>query len=220
MADTSIEKSTSENRFIIHGLNFLIIPKGQQELCPALSIALSFADLTGFVSRGTGHGVLFFSLENNREETEQMLARYNDIHENITVIYAYEEGAFGDKIEDGLNVFLQDNPRIKMVVVDSLEKILESETGKVEYGYAYKKLCAIKNVADKHDAILLVVTHTKVPENSRLASVADTVLDINKNGRQNGNEYTLHVAGKNISEKEITITFEPERYSWKPVTTK
>ena len=139
-----VNGSVIDNGIITQGLNLLIVPEGQQELCLTLSIALSVDDVT----RNTKNDrILVFSLENARNKAEQSLGKYNVMVSDITLIYAYQKGVFGNRIDEGLDVFLQDNPRTKMIVVDSLEKIVEAEFDQMEYAYAYRKLDAIKNVA-------------------------------------------------------------------------
>lgn len=120
-----------------------------------------------------------------------------------------------------MDVFLYDNPQTKMVIIDSIEKIVESETGQMEYNYVYNKLCALKKVASIHGIALLVVTHAEIQkDNDRLAGVADTVLEFGRAGKRSRNKHMLHVERKNVPQKEIAITFEAERCRWKPVTTK
>lgn len=226
MSDMSMETEhiTDGNRFIVDGiitkgLNLLVAPK-EKGSSFALGLALCVAGGRGFLDRKTRQGrVFYFALENCRDKMRHKIANIMNGDAdpaNITFVYIVE--AFGDNLEDGMDIYLQDNPKIKLIVIDSLEKMLEKETGRVGYDSVYGKLCAIKKIAHKYNVAILIETYTRLPENSRLASVADTVLDINKSGRQN--EYTLHVAGKNIPQKEIAITFETERYSWKPVIIK
>lgn len=199
-----------EEIIAIPGLNLIIAPDRQHGSCSALNLSLTIAGATGFLERKPEHGrVMVFSLENAREKTEQMLAQYDIMIGDITVVYAYMKGTFGNRIEEGLDVFLKDNPHTKMIIIDSLEEVIETEVGRMEYDSAYRKLCAIKNIADKHDVAILVGTHIGVPKGSRLTDVVDMVLDINKSRIQNGKECILHVTGKNIAKKEIAITFEP-----------
>ena len=127
---TKTGSSANRNRCImersitIPGLNLLITPKEQHGPCSAPNIALAIADATGFLERKPEHGrVLVFSLENTRKKTEQMLIQYNAGIGDITGLYTYKKGIFGNRIQEGLNMFLQDNTRTKMIVVDSLEKI-------------------------------------------------------------------------------------------------
>ena len=223
---TETGRSVSENRSImersitIPGLNLLIIPKEQHEPCSSLNIAFAIADATGFLEGKPEHGrVLVFSLEDTKKRAEHMLDQYSAMPGDITVIYAYQKGTFGNRIEEGLDVFLQDNPRTKMIVVDSLEKIVEGETDQMKYGFAYNKLCALKEVAGKHGVTLLVSTHIGDMENSgNFADVADTVLEVIKNSSQSGEEYTLCISGKNISRTKVTVGFDTGRCRWNRAT--
>ncbi len=226
MSDNIMEtgSSVSGNRCSIEeivaipGLNLLITPDRQYELCSVLSISLSIADVTGFLGKEPGHGrVLVFSLEDTRKKAEQMLARYNAVIGDITGVYAYQKGTFGNRIEEGLDVFLQDNPKIEVVVIDSLEKIIEAEFGRMEYSYAHRKLCGIKDVADRHGASLLVGIHDGDPEElSMLAGIADAVLKIEN---QNNHKYALHVTQRKVPEKEIIAEFDADNCTWNQIVT-
>lgn len=215
MSDNIMEagSSVSRERCIIErsittpGLNLLITPKEQHESCSAFSISLYIADVAGFLKRESGHGrTLVFSLENAKKKAEQMLEQYNAMLGDITVVYAHRKGTFGNKIEDGLDVFLQDNPQLKFIVIDSIEKIVEGEIGQMKYDFAYNKLCALKEVASKHGVTLLVATYIGGTEDSgKFADVADTVLEIIKNCSQSDEEYTLCISGKNISKTKVVM---------------
>ena len=219
-SSVSVDRCIIEKNITIPGLNLLITLEEQHEPCSSLNIALAIADATGFLERKPEQGrVLVFSLENARKKTEQMLIQYNAGIGDITGVYAYQKGTFGNRIEEGLDVFLQDNPRTKMIIVDSLEKVVEGETGQMKYGFAYNKLCALKEVAGKHGVTLLVSTHTGDMENSgNFADVADTVLEVIKNSSQSGEEYTLCISGKNISRTKAAVGFDTGRYRWNRAT--
>lgn len=219
----SVNRCIMESSITIPGLNLLITLEEQHEPCSSLNIALAIADATGFLERKPEQGrVLVFSLENARKKTEQMLIQYNSGIVDIIGVYAYKKGIFGNRIEEGLDVFLQDNPRIKMVVIDSLEKIVEAELGRMEYVYAYRKLDAIKNVADRHGATLFVGIHDGNPEDTgMLADIADTVLKIiTEGGNQDGHKYTLHVNRKDTHGNRITAEFDAGNCTWNQIVDK
>lgn len=231
MSDKIMEEGNSAdgNRCIIEkiitipGLNLLITPDKQYGSCSALNIALVIADATKFLERKPEHGrILVFSLEDTKKKAGQMLAQYGAMPGDITIIYAYQKGTFGNRIEEGLDVFLQDNPRIKMVVIDSLEKIVEAELGRMEYVYAYRKLDAIKNVANRHGVSLLAGIHDGKPEDTgMLAGIADTVLKIITEGENwDNHKYTLHVNRKDMPGKEITAEFDANNCTWKQIADK
>ena len=231
MSDKIMEAGNSAdgNRCIIEkiitipGLNLFFTSERQHESCFALSILLSVAGVTGFLGKEPGHGrVLVFSLEDTKKRTEHMLDQYSAMPGDITVIYAYQPGTFGNRIEEGLDVFLHDNPIIKMVVIDSLEKIIEAELGRMEYAYAYRKLDAIKNVANRHGVSLLAGIHDGNPEDTgMLAGIADTVLEIiAASENQDNHKYKLHVNRKDTHGNRITAEFDAGNCTWNQIVDK
>ncbi len=198
MADMNMnmEIGNIKNGYIVDGiikkgLNLLVVPSEEEVFCITFSIALCVANGIEFLDRKTRQcRVLYFALgDNSRERTRQQIADIagsDETLKNVTVIYAYESGSFGDRMEDGMEVFLYDNPQTKMIVIDSLEQVVESETGQMKCDYAYSKLCALKKVANRHGVALLVVTH--ITEENRLAEAANVILHINRGENQNKSE--------------------------------
>ena len=110
---------------ITKGLNLLVVPNGEEVFCFTFSIALCVANGIKFLDRETRqYRVRYFALgDGSRKRTRQQIADIAGSDENlknVTVIYAYESGSFGNKMEDGMEVFLYDNPQTKMIVIDSL----------------------------------------------------------------------------------------------------
>lgn len=213
-------RCSAEEIVAIPGLNLIIAPDRQHGSCSALNISLAVADVAGFLGKKAEHSrVLVFSLGNARKTAEQMITQYNAMLGDLTVIYAYQKGTFGNRIEEGLDVFLKDNPQLKLIVIDSIEKIVEGETDQMKYDFAYNKLCALKEVASKHGVALLVSTYIGDPENiDKFADVADTVLKVIENSSQNGEEYTLCISGKNISRTKVSVGFDAGRCRWNWIT--
>lgn len=231
MSDKIVEAESSvggnshsvEDIVAIPGLNLIITPERQHESCSALNISLAIASATGFLERKPEHGrVMVFSLENARKKTEQMMAQYNAKLGELTVIYAYQKGTFGNRMDEGLDVYLRDNPQTKMIVVDSLEKIVEAEFGQMEYADAYRKLCAIKNVADRHGVSLVVGIYDGPPKGiGMLTGIADTVLKIvTKCENQNDHKYIFYISKKDMHGKEITAEFDAGNCTWKQIVIK
>ena len=192
---------------ITPGLNLLVAPK-EEASSFSLHLALCTAGGREFLGRKTKQSrVFYFALENDREETRRKIADIMDSNAdpiNITVVYITD--ALGDNFEDGMDIYLHDNRKTKLLVVDSLEKTLENKDGQVEYNYAYNKLCALKKIAIEHGVAVLVVTHEwTLKDSDRMADVADTMLEIVKSGE----EYTLL-----ISETKMDVEFDAGRCKW------
>ena len=103
-------RCSAEEIVAIPGLNLIIAPDRQHGSCSALNISLAVADVAGFLGKKAEHSrVLVFSLGNARKTAEQMITQYNAMLGDLTVIYAYQKGTFGNRIEEWLDVFLKDN---------------------------------------------------------------------------------------------------------------
>lgn len=117
------------DRLLAPGLNLLVLPKEQREQCFGMAFPLFIAKSKRIWKDAITGSVVWFSLEENKEKSRQMFDGYTMIPDQIFDIYVYKNGYFGDKIKDTMEIFLKDNPHIKLVVIDSIEKIAEGEIG-------------------------------------------------------------------------------------------
>jgi len=114
------------------GLNLLVLSKEQRGLSFGVSIPLFIAGVKEIWQAAVPGSVVWFSLETSRKKSRQMFSGYTTVMNQIFEIYAYKYGYFSDSIKEGMDIFLEDNPHIRLVVIDSIEKIVEGEIGQME----------------------------------------------------------------------------------------
>lgn len=209
------------DRLVAPGLTFLVLPKEQRERCFGTSFALFTAELKGIWQEAADGNIVWFSLETKRGKSKQMLDGYTMVSQHVFDIYAYKYGYFGDRIKDTMKIFLKDNPHIKLVVIDSIEKIVEGEIGHMEYGHAYEILHNMRQAAIQREVPILVTMYGEdFGGGSKWDEVSDVVLKIEEGENQNGKEYTLHLKEKDKTESKLEMLLDSKSGKWNWVTTK
>ena len=208
------------DRLAAPGLNFLVLPKEQREQCFGMSFPLFTAGLKGIYKEAITGSVVWFSLEESEEKLKQMFGDYTMVPHQIFDIYVYKYGYFGDKIKDTMGIFLKDNPHIKLVVIDSIEKIVDGETGHMEYEHAYEILHNLRQTAIQYEVSILVTMYEEDFGNvSKWYEVSDAVLRIEERENQNNHEYTLHLQEKDKTESKLEMVLDSKSGKWNLITT-
>lgn len=226
MADMVTETGDIKSGYIVDGiitpgLNLLVLPKEQREQCFGMSFPLFIAKSKGIWKEAIAGSVVWFSLEENQEKLKQMFDGYTMVPHQIFDIYAYKNGYFGNKIKDAMEIFLKDNPHIKLVVIDSIEKIAEGEIGHMEYGHAYEILHNIRQAAIQQEVPILVTVYGEdFGGGSKWDKVSDVVLGLEEGENQNSHEYILHLKEKDKTESKLEIVLDSKNGNWNWITTK
>jgi hypothetical protein len=85
--------------------------------------------------------------------------------------YATEANMLGAGFEEFLDSQLINNPMLKLVVIDVLQRIKPTSGQGNAYEKDYNLLPYIKKVADKHSAAILLITHLKKPRKPLLTAL-------------------------------------------------
>ncbi len=104
--------------------------------------------------------VLYISLEDTFQRIQQ---RLNDVSGGSpgNIWLATEAMYIGEGFEEQLVNFLTAHSNVKLVIIDTLQRIRKA--GQEQYNYAsdYETVCALKKIADRFLVTVLVVHHTR-----------------------------------------------------------
>lgn len=209
-----LEKNTEGGENVVNklfklGLSLLVLTKKQRDLSFGVGIPLFIAETKGIWKEDVAGGVVWFSLETSREKSQQMFSGYTTVLNQIFEIYAYKYGYFGKNIREGMGIFLEDNPHIQLVVIDSIEEIVKGEIEHMDHGHAYEILHDLKQAAVRFEVPILVVMHEEdYGDGRRWTEVSDAILRIEKNKPQDDREYTLCLKEKGTAESKLEIIFD------------
>ena len=224
-AETLLATPMSKTMFIVDGL----IPQGVNVLSGAAKIGKSWLMLwLGLqVSQGlpvwgipTMHcDVLYLCLEDTqRRIKDRLFDLTNDpprsFHLTVTC------GLIGNGLEEEIINFLEDFPKTKLVIIDTLQKVRDSKgsTGKTGmYGNDYDDISAIKKIADERDISIILVHHLRklkdgddpfneVSGSTGITGAADTNYVLKR--KRSSRDATLLACGRDVEYQELTLRFQ------------
>jgi len=194
-----------------------------------LGVALGGKALGKNVERG---GALYLHLEDNQRRLQQRIGAmlpYDDYTgccaeapDNLHLYYKWPrigEGGFRALCE-----FLDGEPDIRIVVIDTLKKIQgESSTNRSKTGYDhdYEKVEPFREISEKFNVAVVIVHHTRkmgaddpidlISGTLGLTGGVDNFLIMRD---RQGNRAKLHAGGRDINAEEYTIEYTPETWTW------
>lgn len=204
-----VEKMIYQGLYILAG-----VPKiGKSWL--ALELCLSVAEGDQFLKHETNCGqALYLSLEDSLLRLQNRLYEFTDeTVDNLS--FAIMAESIGSGLEEQIENAKQSLPDLKIVVIDTLQKIRESTD--LSYSSDYKELSVLKNLADKLGIAILLVYHTRknydsdpfnmISGTTGLSGCVDGsfVLVENKRGSRKGK---LYCVGRDIENLELNVAFE------------
>ena len=224
-AETLLATPMSKTMFIVDGL----IPQGVNVLSGAAKIGKSWLMLwLGLqVSQGlpvwgipTMHcDVLYLCLEDTqRRIKDRLFDLTNDppksFHLSVTC------GLIGNGLEEEIINFLEDFPKTKLVIIDTLQKVRDSRgsAGKTGmYGNDYDDISAIKKIADERDISIILVHHLRklkdgddpfneVSGSTGITGAADTNYVLKR--KRSSRDATLLACGRDVEYQELTLRFQ------------
>lgn len=140
---------------------------------------------------------------------------------------------FSNGLSDGLLEQLEnhliDYPSVKLIVIDTLQKVRGNmKLTESAYSYDYKEVGALKRFADEHGICILLIHHLrKMKDNdvfnqisgtNGIAGAADTMMVLSKKNR-NSTETTLSITGRDIDSSDSIIIFDKNTFRWKMLHT-
>lgn len=122
----------------------------------------------------------------------------------------------GQGLEQQLDQTLTDHPNIRLVIIDTLQKVRAVAGANASYGNDYQDAAALKALADRCNVCLLVIHHLrKMPDEdpfnrlsgtNGLTGAADGTIILIRQKRQEGTAL-LTATGRDIEDVELTLEF-------------
>lgn len=211
---------------VAEGLNLLVgAPKlGKSWLCLGLAVAVaSGGRALGKVEVDQGP-VLYAALEDPPRRLQKRLQAVlgsqpvpRDLHIVTELPRLPDASAW-------ITGWLDAHPTARLIIVDVLRKIRPQSDGRGNaYNEDYDSMGALKRIADEYGVAVVAVHHTRkmtddndvfneVSGSTGLTGAADAIL-IAKRAR-NTAEAVLHITGRDVTEQEYGLTFDPAACTW------
>ncbi len=167
-------------------------------------------------------GVLYISLEDTFQRIQK---RLNDVSGGTPgpIWLATEALNIGEGFEEQLVNFLTARPDVKLVIIDTFQRV--HKAGQEQYNYAsdYEAVCALKKIADRFLITLLLVHHTRktgsadsfnmISGTTGLLGCADGALVLQRSSRLETTA-TLDVTGREVADSQLKLRFDKQRKVW------
>jgi hypothetical protein len=131
----------------------------------------------------------------------------------------------GDDGYEALIRYLEENPGIKLVVIDTWQKFRRPPSGRNLNAYQedYAEAASLKAIADRFGIAILIIHHLKkgavddvfegVSGTTGLTGAMDTIMVLHR--ERTSEEAVLHITGRDISEQELAMQFGKPDCLWK-----
>ena len=167
-------------------------------------------------------GVLYISLEDTFQRIQK---RLNDVSGGNPgpIWLATEAMCIGEGFEEQLVNFLTAHSNVKLVIIDTFQRVRKA--GQEQYNYAsdYEAVCALKKIADRFLITLLLVHHTRktgssdafnmISGTTGILGCADGALVLQKSSRMETTA-TLDVTGREVADTQLNLHFDKQRKVW------
>lgn len=215
-----------------------LIPQGENLLCSAPKIGKSWLALDMCLSISRGLPILGFETKKSSclylalEDSENRLKdRINKLLNGTTVpdnfYYSINSNNLAQGLINELEDCLKEHPDIKVIVIDTLQKIRGASKSNNAYANDYEDLSMIKSFADTNSLCIIIVHHLRKAKDSTdvfesvsgtngITGTADTTLILSKDKRSDINT-TLSVVGRDVDFNEFIIKFNKDTCKWEMI---
>ncbi len=210
-----------KQRFIVDGMIYpgMHILSGDPKIGKSwmmLDMCLAVAKGEDFLGRKTEQGqVVYMALEDTFISLQSRLYELTDEpSENLN--FALIANSIGNGLEDDLRECKKVFPDLKMIVIDTLQKI--RNTIDTKYGADYRDLSALKCIADLLGIAIVLVHHNRKAHDSNpnnlisgtngIAGCADGLLVFTRNGEN----AKLHISGRGAPSLELNLKRENSKW--------
>lgn len=230
-ADVLMGTHFPEPRWAVHGLvcEGLTILAGAQKMGKSWLMLGMAADVAaggavlGKIDTAPGE-VLYLALEDPPRRVRWRLEQMLGATPPPPRLHIATEIPEPDNVIGLLENWLDEYPEARMVVVDVFAKVRQHSAADTRNDYArdYADVGALKRLADEHRVALVLVTHTRkmgaddafdtISGSVGLTGAADTSMVLKR--MRNETTAVLHVTGRDVSESEYALTFDPNAGRW------
>ncbi|MFI3255587.1 MAG: AAA family ATPase [Eubacteriales bacterium] len=212
-----------------------ILPQGVFILAGSGKIGKSWLSLDMCIAISTGGRlwdyqanqgeVLYLALEDTYARLQLRMAHIGVEHPDLTRLhFSVQSSGIGDGLVEQVNDFLKAFPDTKLVIIDTLERIRNTETDKSMYSCDYRDMTKLREITDSRKVTLLLVHHTRKMHDSDplntlsgstgLVGSVDGVWVLGKDERT-GTTAKLTIANRDTEGFCFKLDFEKEHCRWK-----
>ena len=172
------------------------------------------------VHQGT---VLYMALEDGKSRLQQRMYRMFGTDCTPNLRFATFAKQLGRGLEEQMKKFIREYPDIRLIIVDTLQKVREAGGEKYSYANDYEVVGKLKRLADERGVCLLLVHHTRkqqaddrfdmISGTNGLLGAADGAFLLQKE-RRTDSAATLDISGRDQQDQRLYLKRDGERLVW------
>ena len=215
----------SIDRILPHGL-FILAGSGKigkswlaLDMCAAVSSGGKFWEFPA--EQGA---VLYLALEDTHARLQGRLMKTEAEETDITRLHlATASLGISNGLLEQTHNFLTEYPDTNMIIVDTLERIRDTELDKSMYSCDYRDMTALREITNRHKLTLLLIHHTRkmydpdplntLSGSTGLIGSVDGVFVLEKDKRTS-NKAKLTIANRDTEGFCFKIEFDPDKCKW------
>lgn len=174
--------------------------------------------------RAVKHGiVLYLALEDDYARLQSRLSKMFGVEGADSFHFATVAKRMTDGLDGQLERFIRKHLNIRLIIIDTLQKIREATGEKFSYANDYEIIGKLKMLADRYGVCILIVHHTRKQEaddrfdtisgTNGLLGAADGAFLLQKEKRT-GNSATLDIVGRDQQDQRLRLNFDREHCLW------
>ncbi len=210
------------------GLLIIAAPSKIGKSWLALQLGIAVATGEPFLGHPTRKAkVLYFALEDSKRRLKKRLhdqLQGKPMPENL-ICSTLTQKKLEDGFLDDLEKIMKQDPEIKLVIIDTMQKIRKTSTSKDPYGRDYEDMSAIKALGDKYEVVMGLIHHTnkgtvtdpfdKISGTTGIIGTADTIIILEREDRNKDTAIMRYVSRDFY--KEDTVLRFTENHTWEVV---
>ena len=166
--------------------------------------------------------VLYLALEDTQERLQSRLARtFGTDWSGSEFHLLFQINQQGDALIQQFQDFILEHPDTRLIVIDTLQRVRESDGSSYSYSHDYETILPLKTFADAYDVALIVVHHTRKNEDddnlfnqisgtNGLLGAADGAFLLH----QGKNDVLLEQTGRDVPNQRYVLRFDKSRCVW------
>jgi len=167
--------------------------------------------------------VLYLALEDDYSRLQKRLSRMFGTDSTDDLHFATHAKNLYGGLDDQLKKFVREHPDMKLIIIDTLQKIREVGGEKFSYASDYENVTKIKQFADQHGVCVMLVHHTRkqaaddcfdtISGTTGLLGAADGTFILQKEKRTDSTA-VLDIVGRDLQDQRLHLIFDRERFVW------
>lgn len=172
------------------------------------------------VRQGT---VLYLALEDDYRRLQERMYRMFGTESTENLYFSVRANYLNEGLLEQLKGFIKEHSDTSLVIIDTLQKIRESDSDNYSYSKDYEIINQLKQFADSNGVCLLIVHHTRKQKSSDnfdmisgtngLLGCADGAFMLYKEKRTS-NKAVLEISGRDQQDQKIHLVRDEEKLCW------